>query len=93
MNKKIIIPILVSCLAIIHLSVAEITLEKGNFRIVVPENADEQVMLAAKTLAKDIEKVMGFTHRHFYITSKTKNHSTECGRKPPCLKGVIKSRS
>lgn len=61
MNKKIIIPILVSCLAIIHLSAAEITLEKGNFRIVVPENTDEQVMLAAKTLAKDIEKVMGFT--------------------------------
>lgn len=77
MNKKIIIPILVSCLAIIHLSAAEITLEEGNFRIVVPENTDEQVMLAAKTLAKDIEKVMGFTHRHLCVVETLDTSASE----------------
>ena len=34
--------------------------------------------------------IMRRTHRYFYLTSKTKNHSTECGRKPPCFKRYYK---
>lgn len=40
---------------------AEMTLSKNNFRIAVPDNLDPQVMVAVKTLASDINKVMGFT--------------------------------
>ncbi len=61
MYKQFIISLFISCFAIFQLQAAELTLEKGKFRIVVPKNTDEQVMLAAKTLAKDIQKVMGFT--------------------------------
>lgn len=61
MYKLSIISILISCLNIYYMSAKEIILEKGNFRITIPENVDKQVLLATQTLAKDIQKVMGFT--------------------------------
>lgn len=38
-----------------------LVLRSGGFRITVQPDADPQVMLAARTLAKDVNKVMGFT--------------------------------
>lgn len=46
----------------------ELTLQKDGFRITIPQNADPQVLLAAQTLAKDINKVMGFTPKIGPIT-------------------------
>ena len=39
----------------------ELTLQRDGFRIAIAQNADPQVMLAAQTLAKDVQMVMGFT--------------------------------
>lgn len=61
MYKLSIISILIACFNIYNMSAKDIILEKGNFQISIPENADKQVLLATQTLAKDIRKVMGFT--------------------------------
>ncbi len=59
--KKHLLSIVISLLAAVQLSAADLTLKRGNFRIAVPDNTDEQVVRAVETLARDIQKVMGFT--------------------------------
>lgn len=61
MHKKLFISILWSLMTIFQLSAGEIKLEKNNFSITIPQDVGEQVLLAARTMAKDIQKVMGFS--------------------------------
>lgn len=60
MYRNSFILLLVSCMAAFNVAAAELTLVKDGFHIFIPKNADEQVIVAAESLAEDVRKVMGF---------------------------------